>query len=90
MKESRLGILRQYGDFAFVRGDLEDCGAVCGLFDGCAPQIVVHLAAQAGVRYSIENPRAYVSSNIVGFFNVLEACRQHKVAHLVFASGSSV
>ena len=68
----RLRCVEQYGDFTFVRGDLEDYGAVCSLFDGCAPQVVVHLAAQAGVRYSIENPRAYVSSNIVGLFNVLE------------------
>lgn len=78
------------GRFEFVRGDLADEAAVEALFDCIRPDIVVNLAAQAGVRYSIENPRAYVDSNLVGFFNVLEACRRHPVGHLVYASSSSV
>ena len=79
-----------YGRFEFVRGDLADEAAVEALFDRVRPGVVVNLAAQAGVRYSIENPRAYVDSNLVGFFNVLEACRRHPVEHLVYASSSSV
>lgn len=78
------------GRFRFVRGDLADADAVEGLFEGEGFDAVVNLAAQAGVRHSIENPRAYVDSNLVGFFNVLEACRRHPVGHLVYASSSSV
>ena len=78
------------GHFAFVRGDLADELAVNAVFEARRPSIVVNLGAQAGVRYSIENPRAYVDSNLVGFFNVLEACRNHPVEHLVYASSSSV
>lgn len=78
------------GHFAFVRGDLSDARAVNALFEGDGFDIVVNLAAQAGVRYSIENPRAYVDSNLIGFFNLLEACRNHPVKHLVYASSSSV
>lgn len=76
--------------FAFVRGDLADEQAVNSLFELHKPSIVVNLAAQAGVRYSIENPRAYINSNLVGFFNILEACRNNPVEHLVYASSSSV
>ncbi len=78
------------GRFAFVRGDLADNAAVSAVFEVHKPNIVVNLGAQAGVRYSIENPRAYVDSNLVGFFNILEACRHHPVEHLVYASSSSV
>lgn len=78
------------GRFEFVRGDLADEATVEMLFGRIRPGVVVNLAAQAGVRYSIENPRAYVDSNIVGFFNVLECCRRHPVEHLVYASSSSV
>ena len=78
------------GRFAFVRGDLADEAAVNAVFEANHPSIVVNLGAQAGVRYSIENPRAYVDSNLVGFFNILEACRNHPVEHLVYASSSSV
>lgn len=78
------------GRFEFVRGDLADEAAAEALFERACPDVVVNLAAQAGVRYSIENPRAYVDSNLVGFFNVLEACRRHPVGHLVYASSSSV
>lgn len=74
----------------FVRGDLADKNLVDKVFDQYRPSIVVNLAAQAGVRYSITNPDAYISSNIVGFYNVLEACRQYPVEHLVYASSSSV
>ena len=90
LKESRLAILRESPGFEFVRGDLSDMDAVTRLFEAHQPQIVVHLAAQAGVRYSIENPRVYIDSNIVGFFNVLEACRKFPVEHLLYASSSSV
>lgn len=76
--------------FEFVRGDLADEAAVNGTFEEHRPSIVVNLAAQAGVRYSIENPRAYIDSNIIGFFNILEACRNWPVEHLVYASSSSV
>lgn len=78
------------GRLEFVRGDLADGEAVEELFGRVRPGIVVNLAAQAGVRYSIENPRAYIDSNVVGFFNVLEECRRHPVGHLVYASSSSV
>ncbi len=81
---------RGTGCFAFVKGDLADEGVVDGIFNQFHPNVVVSLAAQAGVRYSIENPRAYVDSNLIGFFNILEACRRYPVEHLVFASSSSV
>ena len=74
----------------FVRGSIADKALVDGVFDEYAPSVVVNLAAQAGVRYSIDHPEAYVESNLVGFFNILEACRHHPVAHLVYASSSSV
>ena len=93
IKEDRLRMLREVdadGRFTFVRGDLADGMAVERLFAGGGFDVVVNLAAQAGVRYSIENPRAYLESNLVGFFNVLEACRHHPVKHLVYASSSSV
>lgn len=81
---------RSSGRFVFVKGDLADEGIVNAVFEEYRPDIVVNLAAQAGVRYSIENPRTYIDSNIVGFFNVLEACRKLPIEHLVFASSSSV
>lgn len=93
IKEDRLRMLREAdaeGRFAFVRGDLCDAALVERLFAENGFDCVVNLAAQAGVRYSIDNPKAYVDSNLVGFFNVLEACRHHPVGHLVFASSSSV
>ena len=93
IKEDRLRMLREAdaeGRFTFVRGDLCDAALVERLFAESGFDVVVNLAAQAGVRYSIDNPRAYVESNLVGFFNVLEACRHHPVGHLVFASSSSV
>ena len=78
------------GSFKLVRGDLSDAALVERLFAENGFDVVVNLAAQAGVRYSIENPKAYVDSNLVGFFNLLEACRHHPVKHLVYASSSSV
>ena len=76
--------------FVFIRGNLADEIAVNKLFETHKPNIAVNLAAQAGVRYSIENPRAYIDSNVIGFFNILEACRHNPVEHLVYASSSSV
>lgn len=78
------------GDWTFIRGSIADKAAVWRLFDSYRPAVVVNLAAQAGVRYSITNPDAYVESNLIGFYNILEACRHHGVEHLVYASSSSV
>ena len=90
LKNARLDILKQYSEFVFVKGNLADKEAVDGLFKKYAPDIVVNLAAQAGVRYSIDNPAVYIESNIVGFFNIIEACRYFMPKHLLFASSSSV
>jgi UDP-glucuronate 4-epimerase len=90
LKLARLDILKNFEKFTFVKGDLADAAEVNNLFDRFNPDIAVNLAAQAGVRYSIENPEVYISSNMVGFFNMLEACRRHPVEHLVYASSSSV
>lgn len=90
LKKERLSILKKYANYRFVKTDLADKEAVFRLFKEFRPQIVVNLAAQAGVRYSIDNPDAYIQSNIVGFFHILEACRNYPVEHLVFASSSSV
>ncbi|HHT54440.1 MAG TPA: SDR family NAD(P)-dependent oxidoreductase [Clostridiales bacterium] len=90
LKHARLKLLRPYSEFAFYKIDLADKQAIDRLFAGERFDIVVNLAAQAGVRYSITNPEAYINSNIVGFFNILEAFRHNPVEHLVFASSSSV
>lgn len=90
LKEYRLKELQEYENFTFVKGNIADKAMVEELFITYKPQIVVNLAAQAGVRYSITNPEAYVESNLVGFMNILEACRNHPVEHLVYASSSSV
>ncbi len=90
LKNARLDILKKNGNFDFIKGDLADKNAIDGIFIKYKPEIVVNLAAQAGVRYSIDNPRAYIDSNIIGFFNILECCRFNKIKHLVFASSSSV
>ena len=90
LKEDRLEILKKFPEYQFVKGDISDKETVFRVFEKFAPQIVVNLAAQAGVRYSIDNPDAYIQSNIVGFFHILEACRHFPVEHLVFASSSSV
>ena len=90
LKEARLDILDKYDKFTFVKGDLADKAVVDSLFEKNGFDIAVNLAAQAGVRYSITNPQAYINSNIIGFFNILEACRHYPVEHLVYASSSSV
>ena len=90
LKEARLARLREHGAFQFIRGSLEDAASVQAAFREARPARVVNLAAQAGVRYSLENPSAYVQSNLVGFLNILEGCRAHGVEHLVYASSSSV
>jgi UDP-glucuronate 4-epimerase len=90
LKQARLERLREHPGFTFLHAALEDDAAVQSAFDGFKPERVVHLAAQAGVRYSIENPRAYIQSNLVGFLNILEGCRHGGIAHLVYASSSSV
>jgi len=90
LKEARLARLRERAGFAFEALDVSDREAMAGLASRWRPQRVIHLAAQAGVRYSLENPHAYVDANLVGFVNVLEACRHHGVEHLVYASSSSV
>ena len=90
LKKSRLARLENHRRFRFIRMDLADREGIAALFKKEAFELVVHLAAQAGVRYSIINPYAYIDSNLVGFINILEGCRQQKVQHLVFASSSSV
>lgn len=96
LKEERLKKLDGYTNFKFIRMDIADAAAMKALFESEKPDIVVNLAAQAGVRYSITNPDAYIQSNLIGFYNVLECCRHSYdngntgVKHLVFASSSSV
>ena len=90
LKHERLKALEPEENFTFIKLDLADKQAVDELFEQNRPQIVVNLAAQAGVRYSIENPDVYIQSNIVGFHNILEACRAYPVDHLIYASSSSV
>ncbi|NLA84081.1 MAG: NAD-dependent epimerase [Clostridiales bacterium] len=90
LKHSRLEILKKYDKFRFEKVDLKDKESVDKIFETHNPTYVVNLAAQAGVRYSIENPYAYVDSNLVGFMNILEACRHYPVKHLLYASSSSV
>ncbi|KAF1709997.1 capsular biosynthesis protein CpsI [Pseudoxanthomonas kalamensis DSM 18571] len=90
LKQARLDRLTPLPGFDFVQASLEDRAALEAAFDRFRPQRVVNLAAQAGVRYSLENPQAYIDSNITGFINILEACRHRDVEHLVYASSSSV
>lgn len=90
LKKDRLVQLEAFSDFTFCRADLADKEAVDEIFRRFKPEVVVNLAAQAGVRYSLTNPHAYVTSNLVGFVNILESCRHNGVKHLVFASSSSV
>lgn len=96
LKEDRLKELLSYSSFTFIKGDISDKSTVSQLFAAHHPQVVVNLAAQAGVRYSITNPDAYIASNLIGFYNILEACRHSYdegktgVEHLVYASSSSV
>jgi UDP-glucuronate 4-epimerase len=90
LKEARLRLLEQHRGFTFVKGALEDDETVRALFERFKPERAIHLAAQAGVRHSIAQPRAYIQSNIAGFLNILEGCRASMPEHLVFASSSSV
>ena len=90
LKEARLARLTPHENFTFVKADISDRGAMEELFENGKFDRVVNLAAQAGVRYSIENPHSYIESNIVGFINILEGCRHNNVEHLVYASSSSV
>lgn len=96
LKEERLKELESYSDFTFIKGNIADRNLIDRIFNEYKPEIVVNLAAQAGVRYSISNPDAYIESNIIGFYNILEACRHSYefydggVKHLVYASSSSV
>ena len=96
LKEARLNELEQFENFSFVKGNLADKAVIESIFEQYKPEIVVNLGAQAGVRYSITNPDAYVEANLIGFYNILEACRHSydeghtPVEHLVYASSSSV
>lgn len=90
LKESRLSRLREIPKFSFESFDLEQSGRFLSCTERFRPTHIVHLAAQAGVRYSLENPRAYINANVDGFLSVLEACRVHPVTHLIYASSSSV
>lgn len=90
LKEARLSELNDYPDFTFVKGNIADKVLIDSVFDEYKPQVVINMAAQTGVRYSISNPDVYIESNIVGFYNILEACRRHEVEHLVYGSSSSV
>lgn len=90
LKEYRLNKLKEYKNYVFLQGDISNKNLIESIFNEFKPNIVVNLAAQAGVRYSIENPDVYIESNIIGFYNILEACRNNPVEHLVYASSSSV
>lgn len=90
IKESRLKDLQAFENFTFIKGNLADKETINKIFEEYKPEIVVNLAAQAGVRYSITNPDAYIESNLIGFYNILEGCRHNPVEHLVYASSSSV
>ncbi|MFQ5451044.1 MAG: NAD-dependent epimerase [Nitrospinaceae bacterium] len=90
LKNARLEILSDFPQFVFYKNDLADSEKIENLFQRENPQRVIHLGAQAGVRYSLDHPRAYIQSNVMGTLNILEACRHHTVEHLVFASTSSV
>mgnify|MGYP000599149859 FL=1 len=90
IKEARLTELQKFENYTFIKGNLADKALIDSIFEQYHPDIVVNLGAQAGVRYSITNPDAYIESNMIGFYNILEACRHYPVEHLVYASSSSV
>ncbi len=90
LKKYRLRKLKKYPNFIFIKGDIANKKTINKIFEEYKPNIVINLAAQAGVRYSITNPDVYISANIIGFYNILEACRNYPVEHLVYASSSSV
>lgn len=90
IKEARLAELQMFENYTFIKGNLADKNLINSIFEQYHPDIVVNLGAQAGVRYSITNPDAYIESNMIGFYNILEACRHYPVEHLAYASSSSV
>lgn len=90
IKKARLAELQKFENYTFIKGNLADKALINSIFEQYHPDIVVNLGAQAGVRYSITNPDAYIESNMIGFYNILEACRHYPVKHLVYASSSSV
>ena len=90
LKQNRLALLEPFENFHFLKADIADREQMSRLFKKTQPQRVIHMAAQAGVRYSITHPHAYISANIQGFMNILEECRHHHIEHLVYASSSSV
>ena len=90
LKEYRLSELQKFDEFEFIKCDISNKEKIGQIFEKYKPDIVVNLAAQAGVRYSITNPDAYIQSNIIGFYNILECCRKYEIEHLVYASSSSV
>ena len=90
IKEARLAELQKFENYTFIKGNLADKALINSIFEQYHPNIVVNLGAQAGVRYSLTNPDAYIESNMIGFYNILEACRHYPVEHLVYASSSSV
>lgn len=90
LKQSRLDLIAQHPGFKFIKMELADRAAIASLFEQHAFQRVIHLGAQAGVRYSIDNPHAYADANLTGHLNILEGCRHHKIEHLLYASSSSV
>lgn len=90
LKINRLELLKKQNNYTFIKGDITDDHLLDQIFNDNNPSIVINLAAQAGVRYSIENPEIYFHSNIIGFFNLLEKCRKYKIRHLITASSSSV
>lgn len=90
LKKARLTQLSEYENFIFIKENISNKEVINNIFEKYKPKIVINLAAQAGVRYSIENPDVYINSNIIGFYNILEACRYYPVDHLIYASSSSV
>lgn len=90
LKQERLEDLSKYKTFKFIKANLQDKNVILNIFKEYQPKIVINLATQAGVRYSLKNPDSYIESNIIGFFNILEACHHYPVEHLVFASSSSI
>lgn len=90
LKYERLSVLKAYDNFNFIKADISNNKSITGIFSDYRPDIVINLAAQAGVRYSIIAPESYITSNIVGFFNILESCRKYPVKQLIYASSSSV
>src|SRR5690625_1856079 len=90
LKKYRLDQLKEHGNFILIEEDIAEKEKMFKVFEEYRPEVVINLAAQAGVRYSIENPNVYMESNMMGFFNILEACRHYPVDHLIYASSSSV